>query len=425
MERKLFHTPEGVRDIYGKECAGKLAVQQNIHEILSRYGYHDIQTPTFEFFDIFNKEMGSVPSKDQYKFFDREGNTLVLRPDITPSIARCAAKYYSEEELPLRLCYMGNTFINNSGFQGKLKEFTQIGCELINDNSSDADAEIIAMVIEALLKAGLTEFQVEVGQVDFFRGLVEEAGLEEEVEEYLRELIERKNYFGVEQLLSTQNIDEDLKNVFLKLPELFGGTEIIEIAGSLAKNPKTQKAVKSLERLYEILGIYGLQKYVSFDLGMLSKYKYYTGIIFMAYTYGTGDTIVTGGRYDNLLKRFGKTAPSVGFAINVDQLMIALGRQKIEIPFQYSNTMILYRSGQRETAIQLAGRLRLTGQRIELIKKSRVREIEDYIRLADSLNTAHILYLDDPHLVKSIQVQSREETLVPMTELLTGKEAAK
>ncbi|NLK78420.1 MAG: ATP phosphoribosyltransferase regulatory subunit, partial [Clostridiales bacterium] len=104
MERRLLHTPEGVRDIYNSECAKKLVLQDNLHGLLKKYGYHAIETPTFEFFDIFGKEIGTTPSKDLYKFFDREGNTLVLRPDITPSVARCVAKYYAEEELPVRLC---------------------------------------------------------------------------------------------------------------------------------------------------------------------------------------------------------------------------------------------------------------------------------------------------------------------------------
>ena len=92
MKQSLLHTPEGVRDIYNSECAKKLVLQDNLHKLLKKYGYHAIETPTFEFFDIFGKEIGTTPSKDLYKFFDREGNTLVLRPDITPSVARCVAK---------------------------------------------------------------------------------------------------------------------------------------------------------------------------------------------------------------------------------------------------------------------------------------------------------------------------------------------
>ena len=163
MNSKLLHTPVGVRDIYGDEYQSKLFLEQQIHTIFKSYGYYDIQTPMFEFFDIFNKERGSVAAKNLYKFFDREGNTLVLRPDMTPSIARSAAKYYMEEKMPIRLCYQGSAFINNSEYQGKLKEFTQMGCELIGDNSSDCDAELIAMVIEALNASNLTEFQIEIG----------------------------------------------------------------------------------------------------------------------------------------------------------------------------------------------------------------------------------------------------------------------
>ena len=150
-----------------------------------------------------------------YKFFDRDNNTLVLRPDMTPPIARCVAKYYMDETKPLRLCYLGPTFINGTSYQGRLKESTQTGAELIGDDTADADAEMIAMVIDALRETGLKEFQVELGQVEFYRGLVEESGMDEETQEKLRILIENKNYFGVEELLSEQTMGAELKLLFL------------------------------------------------------------------------------------------------------------------------------------------------------------------------------------------------------------------
>ena len=119
MNHQLLHTPEGVRDIYGPECARKLAVQEKILQVFRLYGYEAIETPVFEYFDIFSKERGSVKSQEMYKFFDRDNNTLVLRPDMTPSIARCAAKYFMEEENPIRLCYVGPSFINSSSYQGR------------------------------------------------------------------------------------------------------------------------------------------------------------------------------------------------------------------------------------------------------------------------------------------------------------------
>ena len=193
MNNQLLHTPEGVRDIYAEEYARKLAVEQKIQHVFSLYGYQSIETPVFEFFDIFKKERGSVGSQGMYKFFDRDNNTLVLRPDMTPPIARCVAKYYMDETKPLRLCYLGPTFINGTSYQGRLKESTQTGAELIGDDTADADAEMIAMVIDALKETGLKEFQVELGQVEFYRGLVEESGMNEETQEQLRILIENKN----------------------------------------------------------------------------------------------------------------------------------------------------------------------------------------------------------------------------------------
>ena len=315
MNNQLLHTPDGVRDIYGDECARKLAVQEQIKNVFHLYGYQNIETPAFEFFDIFKAERGSVDSREMYKFFDRENNTLVLRPDITPSIARCVAKYFMDEQLPLRLCYLGSTFQNSTSYRGRLKEATQTGVEMIGDDLIDADAEMIAIAIDALKATGLKEFQVELGQVDFYRGLLEEAHMDEETQDQLRELIENKNYFGVEELLSEQTMSPELKRLFLKLPELFGDIDQIRLAKSMTSNLRAVRAIERLEKIQEILDSYGLGDYVSYDLGMLSKYSYYTGIIFKAYTYGTGDYIVAGGRYDKLLEQFGKNAPAVGFAI--------------------------------------------------------------------------------------------------------------
>ena len=157
MEQKL-HTPEGVRDIYNSECKKKLAVQDKLHQLLHLYGYQDIQTPTFEYFDVFRKEIGTIDSRELYKFFDREGNTLALRPDMTPSIARAVATLFETDSVPLRLCYVGNTFINRTSYQGRLKENTQLGAELIGDDSIEADAEMIAMVVDGMKQIGLSEF---------------------------------------------------------------------------------------------------------------------------------------------------------------------------------------------------------------------------------------------------------------------------
>ena len=318
MNNRLLHTPEGVRDIYGKEYARKLAVEQKLQKAIHCFGYEDIQTPSIEFFDVFSKEIGTTPSKELYKFFDKEGNTLVLRPDFTPSIARCAAKYFMEEKVPLRFSYNGNTFTNTSNLQGKLKEVTQMGAELIGDPSVEADAEVISMVIEALKSTGLTRFQVTIGEVDYFRGLCEEAGLDEDTEKELRSCISGKNFFAAQELLEQKQIPEPYHSILLKLADMFENIESLEDAKALVKNERSLQAIARLEKLKKRLEQYGVAEYITFDLGMLSKYQYYTGVVFKAYTYGIGDAVVKGGRYDNLLRKFGKDTAAIGFVIVID-----------------------------------------------------------------------------------------------------------
>ena len=364
--QRIFHTPEGVRDIYNGECSQKRKVQEKIHRVFHQYGYEDIETPTFEYFEVFSREVGTIPSKELYKFFDREGNTLVLRPDFTPSVSRACATYFSPDKEPVSLCYTGNTFINNTSYRGHLKETTQMGVERIGDESADADAELLAMTVECLLAAGLTEFQVSVGQVDYFKSLLKDAGFEEEVEERLRSLISQKNYFGVEDLVKEQKLSESLEKAFLELPHLFGTSEVLAKARSLTDNTCALAAVERLEEIYEILKVYGYEKYVSFDFGMLSKIQYYTGIIFQAYTYGIGEPVVKGGRYNELLKHFGKPAASIGFVIVVDNLLMALSRQKIEVAKDEAPVVLTYTEENRREAILEAQRLRKEGTCVAL-----------------------------------------------------------
>ena len=370
MSRKLVHTPEGVRDIYGDEKARKTVVERLLHEKIKCYGYRDIQTPTFEFFDVFSKEVGTTPSKELYKFFDKEGNTLVLRPDFTPSIARCAAKYFMEENVPIRFCYQGNTFTNTSNLQGKLKEVTQMGAELIGDDSVQADAEMIAMTIEALYHAGLSDFQISIGNLEYFKGICAEAGLDEETELELREYISGKNYFGAEELLDRTHVEQRDKEQLLKVSELFGTAAILAEAKKAVSNVRSKNAIERLEKVYQALCDYGVEKYVSFDLGMLSKYNYYTGIIFKGYTYGVGDAIVKGGRYDTLLGRFGKNAPAIGFVIVIDDLLAAMSRQGVDINGIESYVKLYYTAVNFKQMLQEARQLRASGKNVELLPQS-------------------------------------------------------
>ncbi|SES98884.1 ATP phosphoribosyltransferase regulatory subunit [[Clostridium] polysaccharolyticum] len=393
IEQSVLHIPEGVRDIYNGECKQKLSIEQKMHQVLHSYGFTDIQTPMFEFFDVFSKERGTIASREMYKFFDRGNNTLVLRPDMTPAIARCVGKYFKEEELPLHLCYKGSTFINTTSYQGKLKETTQLGAELINDGSVDADAEMIALTIECLRNAGLEEFQVEIGHAQFLNGIIEEADFDEMETEQLKELIQKKNVFGVEELAEGKKLPENLKELFFKITDMYGNIENISNAKTLTSNELAIKAIERLEELYAILDSYGVSDYITFDLGLLSKYNYYTGIIFKAYTYGTGEPIVKGGRYDNLMKQFGKEAPAIGLAIVVDQLMTAVDKLNEKDAVKEESYLVLYENECRKKAIDYAKNCRLEGKEIQLTHKDPNFTLEDYKAHAKRMGIAHILYM--------------------------------
>lgn len=390
----LLHTPGGVKDTYGVLCANKLKVQDAVHNVLCSYGFRDIQTPAFEYFDIFSKERGTVASKEMFKFFDRGNNTLVLRPDMTPPIARCVAKYYKDEHMQLRLCYIGNTFVNTDKYKGKLQEVTQAGAELFNDGSSDADAEMVALTAECLLKSGLKEFQIEAGHAGFFNGLAEEAGFSEKDTSKLRSLIESKNFFGVEDLLDNLTVSKELKEIFLKLPDMLNNLdEAIDFVKARSKSEMVYKAMERLKKLESIIQSYGFGDYVTIDLSMLSNYNYYTGVIFRAYTYGNGEAVATGGRYDGLVSQFGKEAHAIGLAIVIDQLMTALSRQKLLGTDIVQGIIILYPQSLRDVALKNAEEMRGKGKIVQLVRKSSSVPLEEYKEYAKRMGIERILYL--------------------------------
>ncbi|MBR1876723.1 MAG: ATP phosphoribosyltransferase regulatory subunit [Lachnospiraceae bacterium] len=324
MNSKLLHTPDGVRDSYGDEYEKRLKLELKLHEVLKKFGYKDIKTPSFEYYDIFDSEIGTTPQNELYKFFDNDNNTLVLRPDFTPGVARAAAKYFIHDNETVKLSYMGNVFSNNSSYQGKLKEKAEIGAEFMGDASVEADAEMIKLTVELLKASGLKDFQVCIGNAFYFKGLCRQAALSEKAELKLREQISNKNLVSASEILDENGITGQVRDAILKCVDLFGDESILDDAAEAAGNETALNAVNRLKQVYEELKKTGIEKHITFDLGMLSKYNYYTGIIFRAYTHAAGEPVIKGGRYDDLLKKFGKDCPATGLTLCVDDICQAL-----------------------------------------------------------------------------------------------------
>ena len=369
MTKVLLHTPDGVRDIYGKECSDRIIVTDKIHSKMKMFGYEDMDTPTFEFFDVFAEEINASDAKELYKFFDKEGNTLVLRPDFTPSVARCASKSMLDNGHPIRVAYQGKSFLNVSNLQGKLKENYNIGVELFNDDSVYADAEMIALLIESLKSTGLTDFQVSIGDADYYKGICEAAGIDDETEALIREQIVQKNYFAAESIMAEREVPEKYKAMLVKVSDFIGSDEALDKAEQEVSNKRSLSAIARLKALYQVLKEYGCNQYVSFDLGMLSKFNYYTGVIFSAYTYGVGDAIAKGGRYDSLLGKYGKDSPAIGFVIILDDLMSALYRQNLDIEHEEAPLTLEFDENNFEAKLKEAADLRKQGKKVALCHK--------------------------------------------------------
>lgn len=366
MAEWKIYTPEGVQDILQNECFFKKNLEDRIRKVFRSSGYYEVETPIVEFYDVFSTEENIIPQETMFKFFDQQGRILVLRPDITIPIARVAATKLKDAAYPLRISYIGNAFKYNELGGGKQKEFTQAGVEIIGVNTPEADAGVIATAIDAVKATGLENFQIDIGQVEFFKGLMEETGLSAEETEKMRVLIDRKDFLGIEELVEEHNIRDDLKELILDFPKLFGSTDVIDRVEKYPINERSIKALNNLRSIINILDDYGLSKYVSVDLGMVQSLNYYSGTIFRGFTYGVGFPILSGGRYDRLVEKFGKSSPATGFSMGINMVMMALDRQKIEFEKPRVDTLVCCSEEGRKTAFRICETLRKQGLVVEM-----------------------------------------------------------
>lgn len=416
MSKWKIYTPDGVQDILTEDCYLKRSLEQKLRTLFRSCGFNELETPAIEFYDVFASDKSAMPQENMFKFFDQQGRILVLRPDITVPVARITATKYKEAAYPLRFSYIGNVFRYNDFGGGKQNEFTQAGIEVLGVNTPEADAEVISAAIQALKATGLESFQVDIGQVEFFKGLTEEAGLSEEDTSLVSLLIDRKDYVGLEEFLKSRDIRKDMKKLIFDLPGFFGSVDVIERVEALNLNKRSSDALENIRQVLKILEDYGLGQYVSVDLGMLSGLAYDTGIIFRGFTYGVGFPILTGGRYDRLVGEFGKDCPATGFSLGVNLIMMALQRQKIAVEKPETDSFVCYMEEGRKIAFELCGELRKQGLAVELdIANSSVEEAKIY---AAAKNIGGVISIVDEDTVEIHYIQSGEIARVKISELL-------
>lgn len=353
------HTPAGLTDILVEECESKFNIETSAREIFAKHGYHMVQPPTFEYYDVYDAAV--TKPENMFKFFDTNGRMLALRPDLTTSVARLAATK-PLGELPYRIAYSGSAFRNDEAFSlARQREFSQVGIELIGDGSETADAEVIAITIEALLKFGLTDFQIDMGQVEYFKGISEQAGLDAMQSDALREKINDKDFVAIEGMLDELSLDDEIRGIILELPKMFGGIDVArEALQNSAIGQTAREALENLVQVYDILLEKGLEKYLAIDLSMVPNLDYYTGIITKGFAKGVAFPICSGGRYDNLTAKFGKSMPATGIAIGIERVMTALrAREEIKAddPSSEYITVALAKGRLAELSVEIFERL--------------------------------------------------------------------
>lgn len=422
---KKIHTPEGVCDIYKKDFEIEEEILNRVLEIFKSYSYDGIKSPTFEYIEVFSDEqMGSTNPKDMYKFFDREGSALALRSDMTPPIARIVAtsKSFPKNDSPLRLSYSGNAFKYNAKYQGRLREFNQAGIELFNVNSVEADGEVVSVAINSILSLGISNFKIYIGEASFFKAILEESALPKDVCDDLENAITKRDYVSLEKIVKQNEMEDNIKELFLELPKLVGTLEILAYAKRLTRNSVAKRALTRLQDLYQILKFYNLQEYIIFDLSMTNNLNYYTGIIFRGYTYKTGYSILSGGRYDNLMEQFGVTMPAVGFCIKITEILSVIKKQNIKLEIETERALIAYNKDAIASAINVANVYRNDGKEIELSFIG--EDLEKNISYAKDNNLTHVLFFESNETVKVVSLKDEMGGFtvdIPVSELMTGE----
>ncbi|HHV51615.1 MAG TPA: ATP phosphoribosyltransferase regulatory subunit [Clostridiales bacterium] len=377
MRRNIRVTPDGTRDLLFEECNARRQVEQKLSRLFQLRGFSEAMTPGIEFYDLFDSGNPVIPAEKMYKMTDYKGRLLVMRPDSTLPIARLVATRLRQAPLPIRLYYTQDVFYQNHSLSGRNDQEFQAGVELIGCKGDKSDIEVLALAAESLKICNAGDFRLEIGHVGFVMSLVEEIDENPDVQDLIKLHIENKNYAALGSLLDTLKPSSTAQ--FLRnLPRLFGGKEVLSAAAPLCTNPQAREALDYLNMVYGKLCDLGLSNHVIIDLGMVHKNEYYTGVIFRGFIEGSGDVVISGGRYDTLLQRFGCDLPATGFGVNVDSITkIKLARNEVKPPLP-PEFLVHAESGFETEALKRIEELIQDGVCSEFSVFSSLEEARDY-----------------------------------------------
>lgn len=367
MASRKLQIPSGMQDTLPGECARKRQLEQTLRQLFTLEGYQEIETPILEFYDALDDRTYGFRPEHLWKTFDAQARILAVRPDSTIPAARMAAGRLADAPLPLRLCYLQSATKMLSETSSLLCEETQAGVELMGEASPQADAEVIALAIHVLRQSGLRDYQIELGQAQFVTGFLQEAGLTEEQSAVMSALTEQKSTLDMELYLGKLDISADVQERLMQLPSLYGDASVLDEAAKLTRHPLCLAAIDNLRQILAVLAEYGCDDCISIDLGMAHQANYYSGTIFRGLVAELGQPLMSGGRYDHLLTRFGRDLPATGFALSMKLLMIALERQGASFESPVPDIVLGFDAGCRSDAIAYAKQQRKRGVSVAIM----------------------------------------------------------
>jgi ATP phosphoribosyltransferase regulatory subunit len=414
--------PKGVSDFL-PETADKINfIAGRIHGVFDLWGFRRIITPLLEFEEVLALGMGEELRSKTFRFDDRQtGKLLSIPPDITPQVARIVATRMHALPLPHRIYYNGRVLRQAEMESGRSREIFQSGVELIGLDSPEADAEMVAMAVEVLKGLGFTGFKIDLGQVAFYRGIMEASGLSQGVQRRLQEAISKKDVSAVKSILDAEQAPERVKEEIALLPRLYGGREVLEQAKKIAGNDRSRQALENLSQVLEILDIYGVSEYLTVDLGEIRGLDYHTGITFEGFVPGVGEAVCSGGRYDDLTAKYGYPAPATGFAFNIMALLSSLSKRPEVEASRSRDFLIFNQKDERREALEMAQTLR--GRGFTCARDIIKRDFESSLSYAKKTDIRMLLVIGSEKCAEGelylVRVADRKGLVVKRDELLT------
>ena len=332
MSIKRKNIPDGMRDMIFAENNTEKNLGEKISALYEKRGYGSVATSSLEYYDVFNFESQTIPEENMFKLTDKSGRLVVLRPDNTTPLARIAATRLKNAPRPLKMFYNQNVFRISRDYSGKRSEFNQTGIEIFGGNSEKADLEAIVTALRTLQEisdfyGGAIKYKLELGHAKFCNELLDSLGLDKEKREAVIKYISAKNSSSLEVVLGDGEEMKSAMQIIRQIPRLYGSKSVINDARKLCAGVNgAENALDYLEKLYTILDINGFSENISIDLATVNDMDYYTGVVFRGYLDYTGEAILGGGRYDNLMSNFDGDDAATGFGVNLSLITDKLSR---------------------------------------------------------------------------------------------------